>query len=265
MQVITMTFPIYINLGLFTIHPHLFFEALAYFLGFRLYLLTRRKNRLPLKQAMWVITGATLGAAFGSKLLFWFEDPHYTVNHLFDFTYLMSGKTIVGGLLGGLIGVEWMKKRIGLTQSTGDDFVFPLITGIGIGRIGCFLTGLSDHTHGTPTNWITGVDFGDGILRHPTQLYEIAFFIFLAGVLLLLKRSIQQGHTDAPDGALFQCFMMGYLLFRLGIDFIKPTPHPYFGLNNIQLACLAGIIYYYFLMRKWINGKRLVKRRMPYA
>lgn len=245
-----MTFPIWINLGIIKLHPHLVFEALAYFIGFRVYLHTRSKEKLPVEQAMWVIVGAILGAAIGSKVLYWLEDPLNLIENWRSYTYLMEGKTIIGGLLGGLIGVEWIKKRIGITRSTGDDMALPIILGMAIGRIGCFMTGLDDHTYGTPTSWITGIDFGDGIPRHPTQLYEIIFLLLLGGLLLTWKRRMS---TRVPDGALFQLFMTGYLSFRFVIDFIKPTPHPFFGLNNIQLACVVGLIYYMFLLYKWLG------------
>lgn len=242
-----MHFPFYI----FGIHPHLLFETLAYFIGFRVYLYTRNKGRIPLDKAIWVVVGATLGAALGSKVLYWFEDPVKTVENLNNFVYLAEGKTIVGGLIGGLIGVETAKKLIGWTRSTGDDFVLPLAVGMMIGRIGCFLTGLDDHTYGVPTSWITGVDFGDGVKRHPTQLYEICFLLLLVVVLFYLKRK-QLGW----EGLLFQLFMLGYLVFRFMIDFIKPTPHPYWILNNIQLASLLGILYYIWLVSKKQSDKR---------
>lgn len=41
--------------------------------------------------------------------------------------YFMGNKTIVGGFLGGLIGVEITKKKIGVTTSSGDLMVYPLI------------------------------------------------------------------------------------------------------------------------------------------
>lgn len=242
-----MQFPFYI----FGIHPHLLFESLAYFIGFRVYLFTRNKERIPMDKALWVVVGATLGAALGSKILYWFEDPRKTLEHWNSFIYLMEGKTIVGGLLGGLIGVELAKKLIGWTRSTGDDFVLPLAIGMMIGRIGCFLTGLSDHTYGTETTWFTGVEFGDGIKRHPTQLYEIVLLASLTVILWQVKK-----RTIGWEGLLFQLFMLGYLTFRFLIDFIKPTPHPYWVLNNIQIAAFLGIVYYLWLILKIQTEKR---------
>ncbi len=244
---ILVHFPFYI----FGIHPHLLFETVAYFIGFRVYLYTRNKGRIPLDKAIWVVVGATLGAAIGSKVLYWFEDPVKTVENWNNFVYLAEGKTIVGGLIGGLIGVETVKKLIGWTRSTGDDFVLPLAVGMMIGRIGCFLTGLDDHTYGVSTTWIIGIDFGDGVKRHPTQLYEICFLLLLVVVLFYLKRK-QLGW----EGLLFQLFMLCYLIFRFMIDFIKPTPHPYWILNNIQLASLLGILYYIWLVSKKQSDKR---------
>jgi len=75
----------------------------------------------------------------------------------------MGGKTIVGALIFGLLTVEFVKRYIGLNQSTGDLYAIPLSLGIAIGRIGCFLTGLSDNTYGIPTSLPWGINFGDGI------------------------------------------------------------------------------------------------------
>lgn len=253
-----MTFPYYIHIGSWTLHPHFVFEFLAYFIGFRIYLYTRNKERIPYDKAIWVMIGATTGAALGSKALYWLEQPALTIQHITDMRYLLAGKTIVGGLLGGLIGVEYTKKQIGWTRSTGDDFVFPLLVGMGIGRIGCFLTGLSDHTYGIATDWSIGVDFGDGIMRHPTQLYEIVFLFCLGFIVWGVRRNY-----TLWEGSGFQFFMTGYLLFRFGIDFIKPTPHPYGGFNNIQIAALAGLLYYGRLIARHIVQRK--SEVIPYA
>lgn len=97
--------------------------------------------------------------------------------------------------------MELTKRWVGWKHSTGDDFVYPLILGMGLGRIGCFLTGLDDHTYGTATSWVTGVDFGDGVLRHPTQLYEIVFLIVLALLLIPLYR---QSRSQSPVKVMYR-------------------------------------------------------------
>ena len=113
-----------------------------------------------------------------------------------------------------------------------------LATGIAIGRIGCFLTGPSDHTSGTPTALPWGVNFGDGVLRHPTQLYEVLLVILLGA---FLWRLVNLPHRE---GDLFKVFMAGYLGFRLLIDFLKPDVRVGLGLSSIQWACVAMLLYY---------------------
>ena len=108
--------------------------------------------------------------------------------------------------------------------------------GIAVGRIGCFLSGLVDRTYGVATGLPWGVDFGDGITRHPTQLYEI---VFLAGLGILLL--VLSGRLSVGDR--FKLFMIGYLAFRLTVDFVKPAVR-IGGLAAIQWAALAVIAYY---------------------
>src|SRR6476646_7477026 len=178
---ISMTFPHYFHIFGARVHPHAVMELIAYTGGFQLYLLLRRRQTraaVPFERNMWLIVGCVFGALVGSKLLAWIESyPDYWPRRFEPQTWL-GGKTIVGGLLGGWAGVEIAKKRLGITRSTGDLFVFPLILGQCLGRVGCFLTGLDDHTHGNFTRLPWGVNFGDGP-RHPTQLYEILFLLML--------------------------------------------------------------------------------------
>jgi prolipoprotein diacylglyceryltransferase len=236
-----MSFPVYIPVFGHRLHPHPVMEVLAYAAGSQLYFLLRRRwrgpmTKLPMELNLWLLVGCIFGALFGSKLLAWAESwPHYReALRSPDPRVILAGKTIVGGLLGGWVGIEVAKKLMGITRSTGDLFVFPLIVGMSIGRVGCFLTGLDDHTHGNATGLPWGVDFGDGVRRHPAQLYEIAFLLALGLVLIC---TIRRG--DEP-GRLFRRFMLGYLLLRLLVEWIKPTYKPHMGLSAIQLACLAG-------------------------
>lgn len=232
-------FPVYLWLGHWRIHPHIFFEALAYAISLRLLLRNVRKDTISPSQRSSVIAGGMVGALAGAKVLVLLQHaPELWQNWQQLFWLLVQGKTVVGALLGGLAGVEVTKKFIGVSRSTGDAFVYPLIVGTSVGRIGCFLTGLSDRTFGVPTSLPWGVDFGDGIHRHPTQLYEIAF---LLGLLVFLRvRSL----SHRQEGDLFKFYMLAYLGFRFIIDFIKPDLRPVLGLSAIQFACGLGLLYY---------------------
>ncbi|MGH2367412.1 MAG: prolipoprotein diacylglyceryl transferase [Chloroflexota bacterium] len=234
-----MTFPIYIHLGPVGLHPHWLFESLAYAVGFRLYLWRRRRtgDHLSDVNRWWVVVAAMVGAAAGSKLLYWLSDPWLTLARWNDPAFLLGGKSIVGALAGGLLAVEWAKMRLGVTRSTGDLFAIPLAAGTAIGRIGCFLTGLDDHTHGLPTTLLLGVDFGDGVRRHPAQLYEMVFLALLIPVLAHLARRPHR------HGDVFKTFMIAYLGFRLLLEGIKPGV-PLLGLNAIQWVCAVTLTYY---------------------
>jgi phosphatidylglycerol---prolipoprotein diacylglyceryl transferase len=245
-----MSFPVYLRVGSLVIHPHLLFEALAYAVGFRVYLKLRRQggDHLPDSDRWWVVAAAAIGAVIGSKLLFLFEDPRWSLQHVALPGLLFSGKTIVGALIGGLFAVEFGKWRMGVTARTGDLFALPLCVGIAIGRIGCFLTGVEDQTAGVATTLPWGVNFGDGVRRHPTQLYEIVFLIALAVVILRVSR---RPHVA---GDLFKIFMAGYFAFRLVCDFLKPEIRVFAGLSSIQWACAAMLLYYASDIVRWMRN-----------
>jgi len=221
---------------------HTAFEWAAIFIGARIYLQTSRTSlrALGATRNYAVILGCIVGAAVGNKAAHWF---HHADNwHLLrDAPWLiLQGQSIVGGLLGGLIGVELGKKYAGVTESTGDRFVTPILVGVIIGRIGCFIAGLADDTYGNPTSLPWAVDFGDGVPRHPTQLYDIGFAL-IALMLLRHFRPI----LARESGLQFKLLLAGYLLWRLVIDALKPVPYAYPGnLSGIQVLCVLALVVY---------------------
>jgi phosphatidylglycerol---prolipoprotein diacylglyceryl transferase len=235
-----MTFPVWIAIGPWRLHPHTVFELLAYASGVTLYLALRRRRGDTISDAhRWsMLTATIVGAAIGSRLLAWFESP--AADGVIE---AFGGKTIVGGLLGGWIGTELEKLRRGIRQSTGDLYVCPLVVGIAIGRIGCFLSGLPDRTYGTATTLPWAVDFGDGVTRHPTALYESLFVLVLGAALSRLESRL------AP-GRLFRMFMFAYLAFRVAVDAIKPGLPVALGLTALQWACVIGALYSAWLLSR---------------
>ncbi len=247
-----MQFPFHITIGSTSILLHTIFETLAFFIGFRYFLFLRKKegDTISSPHRVWIFIGAIFGAFLGSRLIGGFEDPYQVKIATNLWWYFYQNKTVLGGFLGGLIGVEIAKKIIGETKASGDLFVYPIILALIIGRVGCFSMGVYEETYGLPTSLPWGMHLGDNQLRHPVCLYEILFLILLWIGLVLLEKKRQ-----LQDGAHFKLFMIAYCFFRFMLDFIKPHYTFSFGLSTIQLTALFGLLYYF---RYIIQPKRLV-------
>jgi phosphatidylglycerol:prolipoprotein diacylglycerol transferase len=206
-----------------------------------------------------IIVGLLAGAGLGNKLVFLVERPD-VAQLLWAGQWVWPGQSIVGGLLGGLVGVELAKAWTRQTRSTGDAMVWPLAVGIAIGRVGCFLAGLHDDTYGLPTARVWAVDFGDGVPRHPTQLYDL-----LAVVVLAWAATSGHRRLAAVPGLQFKLFLAGYLAWRLLVDGLKPVRVPYPGeISGIQWVCaLALALYLPVCMRAWARLPGLPKAAVP--
>lgn len=223
-----------------TVNVHLILEYLAFFIAYRYYAYLRKQeqDRISSSNRLSIILGAALGALLGSRIMGLLENPVADFGTM-TVLYLYNVKTIMGGLFGGLIGVEITKKIIGESHSSGDLFTLPLIAGIFIGRVGCFLSGTNEFTYGTTTSMFTGMDLGDGLQRHPIALYEL---VFLAVLFFLLRRIYYR--REIENGLLFRIFMISYFGFRFLIEFIKPNVFLFAGLSSIQWLCIVCFLYY---------------------
>lgn len=252
-------------------HEHLIIHQILEFISYLVggYIFRRGLRNAPLQATLtldnkiYLLFGLVCGAFFGSKILATLT--YWDALQGQPFTIWFQGKTIVGGLLGGLIGIEISKKSQQITSSTGDLFAIPLIVAIAIGRIGCAQAGVEDYTFGNPTTLPWGMNLGDGIPRHPTAIYEIIFLLVL-GIILA------NSHCKT-SGMKFKIFLALYLLFRFLVDFLKP-PHgnfapvanimpatSYWGLSAIQIACLAGIVYYVIIFYRLFKVKQATAAR----
>ncbi|WP_460220358.1 prolipoprotein diacylglyceryl transferase [Psychroserpens sp. MEBiC05023] len=223
-----------------TINIHLILEYLAFFIAFRYYVILRRKSNDQISSGnrLSIILGAALGALIGSRLFGFLENPLVDISEA-NVIQILNTKTIMGGLFGGLLGVEIGKKIIGEKSSSGDLFVFPIILGIFIGRIGCFLSGIKEFTYGNVTSSMFGMDLGDGLMRHPTSLYELLFLVILFFSLKYIQNTIV-----LKNGELFKIFMLCYFGFRFSIEFLKPNVFYILGLSTIQYLCVICWLYY---------------------
>lgn len=157
--------------------------------------------------------------------------------------------SIVGALAGAIAGVEIYKLLRGVRGSTGGVFVGPFALGAVIGRWGCLFTGLSDRTYGSPSSLPWAVDLGDGIGRHPVQVYEsLAMAAFLSAYLC--------GLAVRADWALkrgFYALCIAYGTQRFAWEFLKPYPPVAGPLNLFHLLSLGLALYG---LAYWIRDRR---------
>lgn len=153
------------------------------------------------------------------------------------------GRSILGALFGAIAAIELYKWRAGIHGSTGVVFVAGLATSILIGRWGCFLAGLADVTYGTPTNLPWGHDFGDGIQRHPVQLYES----FSMGLFLVMSLWLLRHRSEFFLSNGFYLLVAWYAAQRFVWEFFKPYA-PVLGPFNVFHLLCAGLLVYAAVM-----------------
>jgi len=234
-------------------------ETAAFAVGGLLYWRGGAANTVARADAMsrlGFVAGAAAGAAIGSRLLYVLQ--YWTALSAQPWPMWLGGKTIVGALLGGLIGVEVAKRALGWRDSTGNGFVTPLLVAMVIGRLGCQLSGVADQTYGIATTLPWAWNYGDGVPRHPTSLYEMVGLCLIAWI-------VRRPRFAHEPGDRFRVLMVTYLLMRLGLEFLKPpfgpaaagtlAPSLWGPLAPIQWACLGGLLYYLPALRRWLKGR----------
>ena len=150
-----------------------------------------------------------------------------------------TARSILGALAGAITAIELFKWSRGVKGSTGLIFVPAFATTVVVGRWGCFLSGLQDETHGTPSSLPWAVDLGDGITRHPVQLYEsfsmLAFLIFALTMIGIRNPWFQRNG--------FYILVLVYASQRFIWEFLKPYAAVLGPLNLFHLVCAALVAY----------------------
>ena len=101
----------------------------------------------------------------------------------------------------------------------------PLALAVAVGRIGCFCNGCC---YGIETDLPWGVDFGDHLRRHPTQIYESLFHLAMAALLFEIARRGLFRHQR------LKLYLIAYCAFRFVTEFIRPEPPLGLGLTFYQ-------------------------------
>jgi phosphatidylglycerol---prolipoprotein diacylglyceryl transferase len=227
--------PVLFHLGTIPVSSYSFFVSLGIIAGALVYYFEARKQRQVNEHSFLIAVGALAGAALGAKMLEILinVDNIDSLNSLAAF--LLSGRTIIGGLIGGTLGAMLTKKILHIQTKKGNLFAPAVALGVAIGRIGCFLNGCC---YGQPTKLPWAINFGDGIMRHPTQLYES---LFMLAMFIVLKTYYKQ--KPVKPGYLFKVLMIWYFIFRFLVEFIRVERIAFWHLTYFQIIATFVLLY----------------------
>jgi len=192
-------------------------------------------SRVPYPGAYAVAAGA--GALCGAMFF-------GTANALLSGVHAL-GFSMVGGIAGAIASIEAFKWFTGVRGSTGIVFAAPFAATVAVGRLGCFFSGLDDFTYGTPTSVPWAVDFGDGVPRHPVQLYES--LAMAAMFVVLIQRFVARDRFWLANG--FYLVVGWYALQRFVWEFFKPYATLVGPFNLFHMVCLGLLLYAGLMIR----------------
>ncbi len=193
-----------------------------------------------------IVCAGLFGGIIGAKLPLWFMYFHQIFGGKLVLEALLSGRTVLGGLIGGFLAVQITKRILKIKKRTGNQLAPAIAIGMAIGRLGCFFQGCCA---GVVTKLPWGVDFGDGLLRHPTQIYEVLFHLCAFFVLLFRPECKKEG------GELLAFYFGSYFIYRFISEWIRMTPEKWLGLTVYQWLCLLGLLLMGMKLRKMKSEK----------
>jgi prolipoprotein diacylglyceryltransferase len=171
--------------------------------------------------------GAIAGAYLSGSFTFWGQGV-FALAH-----------SVAGALAGAIVSVELYKLARGIRISTGIVFTGPFAAGVAVGRWGCLFAGTADQTFGIPSSVPWAVNLGDGIARHPVQIYEsLAMATFFAAFVWGLSSRQAWAMRDG-----FYWLAITYGAQRFLWEFLKPYPTLIGPFNHFHLMC-AGLVVY---------------------
>ena len=194
-----------------------------------------------------IFIGAIVGAFLGAKVLFLLAEGWAHLDSPGWWMIWLSGKTIIGALLGGYAGVELVKHWVGHREPTGDWFAVGVPLSIAIGRIGCL-------RYGCCPGIVAGegarfsISDSSGVERWPAVALEFGFnALFVIAILPLAIRG-------AGRGQLFHLYLLSYGGFRFWHEFHRDTPRILGEISGYHLGALALLLL--GGVRGWQRHKR---------
>lgn len=178
-----------------------------------------------------IYLAALCGAFAGAKIVYLLAEGWMFWNEKNWWEYWLTGKTILGALLGGYATVELVKSLLDYRKPTGDWFATIVPVSIILGRFGCWSHGCCGGI-ACSASWYTVTDM-HGIARWPSVQMEILFNVIAIAVFAVLRL------RHKLPGQHFHLYLIAYGIFRFSHEFLRDTPRIFFGLSGYHIAALT--------------------------
>jgi len=230
--------PILFTVAGFPVYSWGVFFAAAFIIGTLLAIPIAKRKNIEVDEVLDVAIFSCLGAIIFARLLFVILNWSLYQETLFKILDLRDGGLsffggLGGGILGGYICCKINNINVG---KMADVAAAPIALSYAFARIGCLFNGCC---HGLQTKVSWAVDtLGDGILRHPTQIYASVVGIVIFIILIIFNRSKKKA-----DGQSMVLFMILYAIGRFIVEFFRVGPRNYFApLTITQVLCIGILI-----------------------
>jgi phosphatidylglycerol:prolipoprotein diacylglycerol transferase len=224
--------PIAFQIGEIKVHWYGIMYILALVVGYLAALKFGKEEGVPSQildeYVIWVEVGIILGARIGYFIFYvphngyYLTHPWEMFNPFHDGQFVgIRGMSYHGAIIGGVLAtLLYSKIRKVDIWKLGDVAALAIPLGYIFGRIGNFL---NQELYGRVTDMPWGI-YVNGVLRHPSQLYE-AFLegVVLFGVIYLYRRKWRIG-----KGELISLYLLGYGVARFIAEFWR-APDPQLG------------------------------------
>lgn len=244
-------YPTLVQLGPLTIGTHDFFSILALAVGLGLYYRELRRRRMLDERIVLVSLAVVMGGILGSRTITAWENTDEIGQALaggvpISWVILHGNKSIIGGIAGGFLAGVLAKRALGYRRSTGDSYALAIAVATAIGRVGCFLSELPLGTS-TALPWGMTVQAeaaaafprcpGCAGPMHPSMLYEIAFNIIAAVLIVRLGRRVP------VQGDLLKLYLLAAFVFRFLVEFVRGNELQLLGLTGPQVVLVPLIAW----------------------
>lgn len=178
----------------------------------------------------WIQALTLIGALLGAKFAAIVGDLRWPLEPVGPDAFFAVGRSITGALLFGFLTAELLKPLFAYRTPPNDRFAMILPFSIAIGRVGCLLVGCCN---GRPTDAWLALPDEEGVMRHPTALYDLVFHLALGAAFVTMQGRGVLRHR------LFALHLVVYGAFRFAIEPLRDSRPYLLSLSAYQIFALA--------------------------